>query len=388
MHYGTIYRSTAGTVQRGELLGDWGSCTDVIGNRTGDNPLDLQRKESMTPFLNGEYWYKGTLLTKFTTCPLTRTDLPADPKAYWDGLDGTFLSRLQQISLEVTTRTSPSLPHVSVGQSVYELKDLPSLVRTRGMSWLQAIAAGHLSWRFALAPMIGDLKRLLSFRLAALRRFNYLKKLQTKKWVPKKVYIGQDVRVVDGGSQIRQSNGALVTANKTIVYTKNEWVSTSWKLLNSVEFPETDLQTWHKANRLCAGVTSFEVLQAVWELTPWSWLVDWYHPVSDLLATWNNAVPAVQSGCCYMRTSTSRTTYSNYSKPAWLEITGLESGDFQSVTRKERYVFTPTVAYLLPPELPILTGRQLSILLDLAILKWPDFALPKISRRRKKPRRR
>lgn len=377
---GTLWRQSVGTVVRTTDVGWRGRSEDTVGRERKDNALQLWKTEERNPVLNGSYYNGANKTIEFTDCPFTRNDSPEDPKTYWDGVDGSFLSRISSISLETTLKTSPSQPHLLLGQSLYELRDLPSLIRTKGMCWLEVIPAAHLSWRFAIAPMISDVKKLLSLQLAVMRRFNYLVKLSSGRWVKKRVTIGKDARAVNRGTQIRQSNGALITARKTTVFTKKEWVSTSWKLdpFSNFRMPADRRDLWHKCQRLCLGVNGFGAFQAAWELIPWSWLIDWYMPVGDYIASMNNSVPALQSSCCYMRTSTSLSTYDNYVCPVWVSRYGK---DFQYMIRKERIPFSPNIQYALPPSIPLLQEGQLSILRSLAFLKGVP-AVPRRYRRK------
>jgi hypothetical protein len=121
------------------------------------------------------------------------------------------------------------------------------------------------------------------------------------------------------------------------------------------------------ARRLETGFTSFGALETAWELLPWSWFVDWFSNVGEILAATNNTV-----GCTWGRIAIMRLTRVSYKydfDPTGSDVWPVFSGWYnQHTTCKERFVGIPVIPVPLP-RLPIIDGRKFSILLSLAALR-------------------
>lgn len=394
IHIGTLYRrGITPDKLRSIACGSYHESHDVIGNQDGENQLDLRRQDMSWLRLNGENKdaRTGVIYSRFTNYPVTNCEAPVNPKTYWDLQDGNPLLRFQEFALAIATRLNPATPMMSLPTSLAELKDLPDLVPWKvlrtlgdlpnlvkhwGTTLLRGVAAGHLTWRFALKPMLGDIRKLLKFQKVVAKRFALLEKLkdgrEKGRWVRRKSSLSREGFFQDDGSRILQSEAALVTAKRYTILSKDEWITARWKLSNDVVLPEDDVELAKLAARLCYGVTSFELLQSAWELMPWSWLVDWFVPVGDIIASFNNSLPCVQTGGCWCRTTQSKSRYYSVTTPSWVTYDG--SSDLEYVV-KERLPIPTSYAYLFPPMMPALTSGQLSILASLAVLKFKGSIL-------------
>jgi hypothetical protein len=121
------------------------------------------------------------------------------------------------------------------------------------------------------------------------------------------------------------------------------------------------------ARRLSAGITNHGALETAWELTPWSWFIDWFSNVGDIVAATNNTVGCSWGRIAFMRTTK---TWCDYEfdpsgSSSWVTFNGWYDVDW---TRKERHSVFPIVPVPLP-SLPAIDGRKLSILLSLAALR-------------------
>lgn len=160
-----------------------------------------------------------------------------------------------------------------------------------------------------------------------------------------------------------------------MTYTEKVWGSIRWRLVEPSSPYNRELWTNYRerlllAKRLTFGLTSYEALATAWELMPWSWFVDWFGHVGEFIAATNNTLGCDVSSICLMRTTTSRSEYAIKVKPDWVSVIG-EGSEFESY--KGRYPVEPWLIQVAPPMffLPILTGRQWSILGALAVLRAP-----------------
>lgn len=336
-------------------------CDDTLGDH--HTPYDFALFES--------YQYYPTLTCTgnnrtWADCPVGYQPAPPDPRQKWPVL--TMLDR-NNLAWKILAETNPSVPHVSVPTFIGELKDLPGLVKGYGDGLLKGVANGYLSWRWAVRPMINDLRKLFNFVKAVDDRTTMLMRLRAGQTLRKRVQLGTTVENGATGSNIFvHSEGCFIRGDSQIVYVKKAWGTAQWKLQPDSELPQLGYGPLReKAALLTLGLTSREALATAWELTPWSWLADWFANTGDLIAATNNSVGCVYHNICYMQTiaAMQAITYRQVGSDGFA-LTGLKNQSYTLRTvRKERFVVLPVLPVPFP-QLPILTNGQWSILAALA----------------------
>jgi len=349
------------TFYRQALEGFRRVCDDVIGGYPAPQDFSLMESFSFYPTLN----CFGNNRT-WTDCPVGYQPAVPDPRTFYPALTG--LDRNAK-AWEILAKTNPSKPHVSLPTFVGELKDLPGLVKGYGDNLLKNVANGYLSWRWAVKPMISDLRKLFNFVKAVDDRTIMLMRLRAGATLRRRVQLGSSVDLASPQVNLHvHSEGCAVRGTFQARYAYKAWGSAQWKLLPESVLPQLGFGPLReKAVNLTLGLTSHEALAAAWELTPWSWLADWFANTGDLIAATNNSVGCTWQNVCYMRTSeaTLNCVY-NTALSDGFAITGLRNQQYNlRMLRKERYVCFPVIPVPVP-QLPILTSGQWSILAALA----------------------
>jgi hypothetical protein len=253
-----------------------------------------------------------------------------------------------------------------------------------------SIASSNLLGQWVIRPMISDIQKMWNFQEAVDKRLQELFALRDKKTVRKRIRLHQNQTIVGPTNVILHSEGTVINGTRTITYDEKSWGTAQWKMGPDVILPRyqgrfQDLAIRRKIlktrldqlgyNSLlqkawdgASGLTSHEVLATAWELTPWSWFIDWFSNVGDLIAATNNTFDLMWSNLALMRTSSSRTAYT-VTLPltdSWV-VFDKNAFHYESFVRKERYPVVPFNPFPLP-SLPILDGRKWSILASLARL--------------------
>jgi hypothetical protein len=336
------------------------TCSDFIGNRSNSNDFSLMEEHTYYPVLtctspSGHIWNEQPVGFRPGTW---------DPRNWYPELTGLDRSNM---AWEILSKTNPSRPHVSVPTFVGELKDLPGLVKGYGKGLLKAAANGYISWRWAVKPMISDLRKLINFTKAVDDRTMMLMKLRAGETLRKRVKLG----TVHGSLAtalltVESKSGGGLSGLFKAYHTSTAWGTAQWKLLPDSQLPKLGYGPLKQlAKELTFGFTSHELLATAWELTPWSWLTDWFANVGDVIAATNNTVGCTWSDICYMRTSESNTEVLEFTGDPWM-LQGLNNQNYiLTQKRKERYVCSPSLPFPFP-KLPILTNGQWSILAALA----------------------
>lgn len=339
-------------------------CHDFVGNFAGANSFDLRSNDRTFPYFHGSWSPSGTLLIKLDNLPAYSMNPEApDPLTQWGAVSG---SQLDTWGAELLADTNPNKPDVSLPTFFGEMKDLPSLVRDWGGDLLKKVAKGYLSWRWAIRPMMSDVRKLLTFQDSVERRFEELRRLRDGEGIRKRKTLDSGhVETSWTSPFVINSNYITVYAKSRLIHHKRVWGSVCYKVAPDFVLPESNDELRRLAKRLTYGITSHELLSTAWELLPWSWLIDWFSTIGDTITALNNTVPLVRSRSCVMRTISSEKLF---------EITNLPNASFSFTgrpwgkrIRKERYVINPILPFSL--SLPLLDSGKWSVLASLAALR-------------------
>lgn len=358
--------------------GETEKCEDVIGNPHGDNPLKITKTRTFIPVLNGTTPGIGASPPPkgHVDNPLGSGVVVAPP-----GIPASFptLTGLDKSALawQILAETNPSAPKVSIPTVIGEMKDfkdLPLNLQAWGGSIFRKIAVGHITWRWAIKPLVRELATCFNFMEASEQRFKELWNLATNGKgykLRKRVGLGHVTSTTVTNSVLRHSEGFLLNYRRTRTDLIEKWGSSSWQVSPDTVLPKKrDADFVAKLRDLTFktfyGLSSHEALAAAWELTPWSWLIDWFTDVGDIITATNNTVGLNWSSVCYMRKLTSTVSYELTSTlPVGYTISGVP---YEATVVKERYPVSPAIA-VSPSFLNVLNGRQWSILASLASIK-------------------
>lgn len=343
--------------------------------------------------VRGGYHHGGSFVQSHSTC-IDTPDLPGDgwgltvhhesweggrqyyPNDGWWWFDGTAVDAIKghsgylsqglaipespsdgAVATRVMAATNPSRPVVDLPVAILELKDLPMLVKSAGDTFLKRLGGANLSYQFGIAPLAGDLAKLTTFQSFVSKRVERLTKLRDR-GLRSTIQVGAYSAQKDEWVSL---NSFGVGWSEVIRFNTFEKVSghIRWFPDGAHPMPQTD----EEMRRLAISATLGLRLdfKTVWELIPWSWLVDWFSNVGDYLAAHRNTVPAVCSPVQVMRETTVENT--GPSRTYWdgQHNTGVR---YRRVDRTRRLSNASLSAHL-----PFLSDRQLSILGSLAVTR-------------------
>jgi len=337
------------------LSGTIRSCSDIIGNYGGQNYFNSDVKTNEPGLASGYYdhdlWADNWSI-----------HLPALAHLPLTGIDGG-----SAFATKTAARTNPSQAHVSLPTFIGELAELPFRVRAAGLKLMdkqtvnaRSLSGANLTYQFAIKPLVNDLVKMLDFTAAAEKRYNELKVLEQR---------GLSRGIKGKGGTASFTSGLTVLHSFYFRYecrikfttTSEVWSSVRWKP-NPSTFPKSDVGKRKAAHRLVRGLTHANILPTVWELVPWSWLADYIGSVGDYLLAIDNSVAVLNGPVCVMTHSKSESIAIEPAMSSF--ITSSNPRRYRET--KNRMVFYPTP---FAASMPFLSGRQLSILGSLAILK-------------------
>jgi hypothetical protein len=241
--------------------------------------------------------------------------------------------------------------------AVYELREIPSLLRKEGRGWLRYLASNNLKYHFGIKPLVNDLINLLNFSDEVNKRHQELNALASSGLRRKRrLWSGSTTGTIHrfiSSSQPDTGNAPVDKSTASRVWGFVEW------------FPDTESKLMKGDRRALARqvVLGLTVdFSTAWNALPWSWLIDWCSNVGDILIASRNTVGAHHGPIRIMESQTTHGSWTELGNSA--DIYGLEPAKFR-VTTKSRRTVTPSLsAYL-----PILSLRQLSILGSIGVTR-------------------
>lgn len=346
------------------------STTDTVGEWENDNPLSINRYSSEWPRLTGKSNVIPGKGYEYKSYPITWRNYSLTPLEVFVTLSE---AELQAYAAKVVGDSNPSVPSVSVPVALGELKDVPDMVRgfwkdiLKSKDTLRKLAAGNLSWRFGLKPMISDARKLLKFSEEVAKLLATLRRLKRVGVIHRRVLLRWDLqeRTISSNSLLNSTAGTI-RGNRYGHYTDKVWGTCRWVPTSLGAIPDTDEELLRTLRQIVLGARLAEAPAAVWELIPWSWLADWFSSIGDFLKTLQTDLPLKPEGVCIMRTMTAQSRYEITQVPSW-PIFSMEGGYGEYRELKYRYIPAPIVGP--SASVPSLNEGQWSILGSLAALK-------------------
>jgi hypothetical protein len=319
------------------------------GVRTPHMPLRVSRSTRDGGLLNGPGPRWSAMYANYPTGAWFRDPQNLDLPTYSEN----------DLALRLLAGTNPSRPKVDLPVSVFELRELPELIRTEGLKRLRNpadIASSlYLKEKFGFEPIFNDLVKLCSFVEAVERKFKTLTRLHDKGFSTEHLKLEDDAVSYETDWQpVFSTLGLFVDMRFKYTSRRDIRGYVVWKLDNPF-IADANIGVLRRAARnLVLGLYA-PGLDTLWNALPWTWLLDWCSNIGTILEASRNTVGAtpVVSRLLYKDTNT-------------VESVAI-GGGFESMTSPYKAEYSVLerkvpLSIALAAELPILTGSQFSIL--------------------------
>lgn len=339
---------------------------------------------------------------------------------------GTMSQWRESARADFTTgwnKTAPGRPEASLAQFLVELRDFPlvpgfqTLKQSLGraprrkigryrtsffkdwvsgpiesiprklqiqVGFFRSLGSEYLNWQFGWVPFVSDLEKLYVLSQTIDNRIRQIAR-DNGRGVRRRAETGFD-QTTDyqeqafpvssfGGVNNAPPNWASPASSRwsvTTVTTRRSWYSARYRYY----IPDVGSGSWiPKARRILYGAQITPAL--LWELTPWSWMIDWFLNVGDVISNFSeNAVDNLVADYAFSMINT-KVTQTAVSTGSWSKV-GPISGpipsniaggnhNLTSVMRKEIKVRVRGTPYGLGVKWGSLTDHQLGILAALGI---------------------
>lgn len=262
---------------------------------------------------------------------------------------------------EVVSRTNPSKPSVNIPLSIIELKDIPRMLRKKLGARLKGGTAIEAS--FGYGPLIGDIIEMVKVVKSIDKRIATLNALGDGNLSRhRKLWSGSTINHIDGLFDIDYTSRASIRANKRVYTTRvSKYATAQWRPNFDIsEF--SDHEKWKYAMRIAFGLEPSNLLSTLYDALPWSWFVDWFTNLGDMVALTNNSA-ASMIGPPVVSTVRETTL-----KVSGFSLSPVAKGTFSCspIVMTRRDWARNLVPVLAQFRLPILTIGQVSILQQIA----------------------
>lgn len=346
-------------------------CEDVIGEMFNSDktlkahPLKLTRRSNSGGIHNCRS-LSGPYPRTEGNCPIERMD--SDPVLPSSKVDSSMWNRLY-------ASTGPLTPKVNLPLFIFELKDIPMMLKHAGdllhkirspsrLSLDKEAAAATLAYQFGWAPLIQDLSKLINFSELVHKRQLELRSANSSKGLKRNMTLFEDA-TSRTESQLLTSFFGVASANVVTATQHKVWATCRWKLRAGQQFGREPSHM--EAFKSALGFSAGQIPITVWKALPWTWLVDWFADISNIMQATYNMIYYTPTQACIMEYRSVRETWPETSLNSPLRQGRVTAGE-RFYESKNRYVqLIPSVQPVL--RVPFLDTFKLSILGSLAILR-------------------
>lgn len=278
---------------------------------------------------------------------------------YQDGFYGHLNTGLSEVHADyinmALAKNNPGSPTVDLAAFIAELRDLPSLPASLGK-----LSQAPIATSFGVKPLIADLRAILSLTDSIAARQEQLRKLSQG---PQKEHLTLATREYTGESPLTAyaysgHYGLLKRKTKRRV-----WAVKTHLIGTNPHKPPPKYDTSY-VRRLISSASSVATL---WELMPWSWLIDYFVGIQSMINAANgNRIPGYQvtSLCVCIETDSDIEIVSNGRAARWGGGT-FHPGHVDILTQTRQIFKNPSPSF--PRVNGYLTGGQLSIITQLTL---------------------
>lgn len=363
-------RSSNGSVNISSRDGLRKECTDVIGEMFGVDGNLKDHQFNLTTVLQ-----QGNVIN-------ARRDLGGGDWISYENRINTFPARLPEVTVSSGLRgqffvrllasTGPLTPKVNLPLFIFELKDIPLMLKHAGdllhkirepsrLSPAKEAAAANLAYQFGWAPLVGDILKLLDFEKHVMRRQIELSKANSRRGLKRRMpFLDVPPSLMSHDDDVLLSSVAgNVRGSVTKTSSTRAWATVRWKVKSGQSYGK--LATHNEAFRSALGLNLGMIPITVWKALPWSWMIDWFADISNTLQANYNMIYYNASSACFMEQRTQQVWTSGGTN----SIGSLSAGYWRRDVKIRTPLSTSTSVNTL--RVPFLDTFKLSILSSLTI---------------------
>lgn len=267
------------------------------------------------------------------------------------------LPSFAMLSTKLYGASDPSKPYVDIANFIGELRDFPDMIKSIGDRFLSkgnfhSIGHLNLSYQFGWKPFFDDVVKMFSFAEMCQKRFKELKSLKENGSTIRKRRLFEESRTITSTEVLGDSYAGNVSCLCSFTVKEVVWGYVIWR--TTQDFPQTDADIAEAAVNSALGL--YIRPSTVWNLLPWTWAIDWFANIGDVLDATNNVLSLEVDTACICK------SHDGYGTciPIGSTSEGIQVSNYtrHDVYHERGYADPPT----LTAQLPVLDLNQLGIL--------------------------
>jgi hypothetical protein len=269
-----------------------------------------------------------------------------------------------EVAAKTQASSNPSRPVVDVPIALLELREFPELFRIAGNTLLKKLGSLNLNYRFGWKPMMQDLANLSIFSHHVDNRVRELTALR-ESGIRRKVLCSNLSETINYNELVNSASYASMQVRMTKMTRLRQWGFMTWTP-NDQEWPASGEALRRFATKAVEGLTIDP--STVWNVLPWSWLVDWCTSVGDYFSAYRNIVPATPSPVMVMKHTLTETRFEGKQGEGDFGTNNgpiIDPGGCTYETKSR----SPRVSPAIEAHLPFLSVGQMSILGSLSVMR-------------------
>lgn len=264
-----------------------------------------------------------------------------------------------ELATNAAARTNPSRPVVDVPVNILDIRPGVQSIRSAGDRLIDSVrrtGGRWLNYSFMIRPLVSDIVKMININDQINRRVLEIDNL----------YDGNGIRRTVQQGTFSASSSTSVTCqsagvNITRVMDRRTSVECSthvrWKPMTRCGLRPSPSVSRALARQAVQGMTiDFSTL---WEIMPWSWMLDWFGNVGEYLKSQRNIIPARLTGVHPMKH-----TKTVYQAPSYVSGDGKTTMTSITIRRETKTRSTSSAAPV--AHFGFLNGSQMGILAALA----------------------
>jgi hypothetical protein len=326
-------------------------CDDSVNEWWKDNALTLSKTYRSPIIFNGNNGIPGVNYRKAENLPDVR-------------IRAIAIGHLAQVtpyrdSTQAIASTHPGQPATSLPNFLYELKDVPSMLRNaaekartlhriwKARKWSvthSALAAyysknrigqEYLMYDFGWRPFFTDLATILDNDEFIRRRQRNVNKIR-KGELRTSGSLGSSTVTQRTDGIYFQSLGFVATGYEYATTKFERWFVARWKV-DPIPFRAALDGSSRDKLYSALGLTN-EIPLNFWNALPWTWFADWFTNVGSIISLMGNRQGVTFSSAVRMTRTETKVSCVVTSKPSWVSA---NNGGY-GITHKQRAAFSPT----------------------------------------------
>lgn len=217
--------------------------------------------------------------------------------ATWLELEGSDA----QLTSKLLANTNPFRYKVSVPIMAVELLEAATLFKIALNNLFTIVGSQHLNYVFGWKQMIRDVRQLAKITTEIEHRIKEFNSLIKKGGLRRKIKLASGSKsFVSGSATVWSTHGLSFLGHYECTVKTKVWGSVRWKPARGKEIELSKLSAFNEATKIVFDLKTPDY-STIWEMIPFSWLVDYFLNVGDTLQAIENTDLVLPYDICIMK---------------------------------------------------------------------------------------